>query len=140
MQKFLQAKISPCLPPSAGARAALSDPPGRDTGTESQEISRCSFNWVNQVPYDVIAITPTFKLGASTCHRQEVTENKYMVKNPCAPQTYHSYFRSLLAYNKYIIRGWLNSGLEIEPLAFKIREKTPCEGIVFSRQGTTSSG
>ena len=66
MQKFLQAKISPCLPPSAGARAALSDPPGRDTGTESQEISRCSLNWVNQVPYDVIAITPTFKLGAST--------------------------------------------------------------------------
>ena len=24
-----------------------------------------------------------------------------MVKNPCAPQTYHSYFRSLLACDKY---------------------------------------
>ena len=27
---------------------------------------------------------------------------KYMVKNPCALQTYHSYFRSLLACNEYM--------------------------------------
>ena len=25
-----------------------------------------------------------------------------MVKNPCAPQAYHSYFRSLMACNEYL--------------------------------------
>ena len=35
---------------------------------------------------------------------------KYMVKNPCAPQAYHSYFRSLMACNEYDTRSGVWGG------------------------------